>query len=93
MKTFEKSECEPQTGLILMSIEDYNSEGVEFIKDLFATNKLARLVFDECHLLLSSQTYIPLMEHWFRIRDFPCQLIFISATLPPKMEVELKEKN
>ena len=54
-----------------------------FVGQLDANRQLDRVVFDECHLILTASEYRPKLALLRYLRAFRCQVVFLSATLPP----------
>ncbi|EXJ77311.1 hypothetical protein A1O3_10469 [Capronia epimyces CBS 606.96] len=50
-----------------------------------ANRLLDRVVFDEAHLILTTLSYRPKMARLRFLRSLRCQMVFLSATLPPVM--------
>jgi superfamily II DNA helicase RecQ len=57
---------------------------LQFIRDLYLTKCLDRIVFDECHKLLHDQGFRPKLA---AIKDLcvEVQLVYLTATFPPTM--------
>ncbi len=52
---------------------------------------LRRVVIDECHLTFTSSDYRPKLARLRQLRALPCQMVLLTATLPPALENELGE--
>ena len=52
---------------------------------------LKRVVIDECHLIFTSSDYRPKLAKLRDLRALGCQMILMTATLPPLLEHELEE--
>jgi superfamily II DNA helicase RecQ len=52
---------------------------------------LRRVVIDECHLIFTSSDYRPKLAKLRDLRALGCQMILMTATLPPLLEHELEE--
>jgi superfamily II DNA helicase RecQ len=79
--------------LTLVSIETITSSKFqELVEDLIKQDKLDRIIIDECHLLISSASYRPIMYRLKEILRFKIQFIFLSGTLPFSFEQELKNR-
>jgi Helicase conserved C-terminal domain len=59
---------------------------------LDANRQLDRVVFDEAHLVLTSSSYRPKMAMIRFLRELRCQVVFLSATLPPVMMPEFSQR-
>jgi superfamily II DNA helicase RecQ len=55
----------------------------QFLSQLDADRQLDRVVFDECHLILTASSYRPKLALLRHLRELRCQVVFLSATLPP----------
>jgi superfamily II DNA helicase RecQ len=55
----------------------------QFLSQLDADRQLDRVVFDECHLILTASSYRPKLALLRYLRELRCQVVFLSATLPP----------
>jgi hypothetical protein len=58
---------------------------------LDAAECLDRVVFDECHLVLTTSHYRPKMRLMKYLRGLRCQFVLLSATLPPLMMKDFEE--
>jgi superfamily II DNA helicase RecQ len=61
-----------------------------FLSDLQTSGKLDQIIIDECHIILTATKYRPRILDLDRLRMIPCQFVFLTGTLPPSMERELK---
>ena len=52
---------------------------------------LRRVVIDECHLIFTSSDYRPKLAKLKDLRAIGCQMVLMTATLPPLLEHELEE--
>ncbi|KAK3059396.1 hypothetical protein LTS18_010971, partial [Coniosporium uncinatum] len=52
---------------------------------------LRRVIIDECHLTFTASDYRPKLAHLKRLRSLHCQMVLLTATLPPTLEDELSE--
>jgi hypothetical protein len=78
------------TNLTLISIESIiSSNFISLVKDLINNNKLDRIIFDECHLLITSSSYRSIMFQVKNLLLFNIQLIFLTGTLSISFEQEL----
>ncbi len=62
-----------------------------FAKQLSDLGRLDRLVIDEAHLILTASDYREHLGLLAILRQIPCPLICLTATLPPIGELDLKE--
>lgn len=80
------------TTLTLASIEAVVQEDFIFLlRMLIEEKRLDRIIVDECHLLISSKHYRPIMHRFIELLVVPVQVVFLTGTLPEAYEVELKE--
>jgi superfamily II DNA helicase RecQ len=78
------------TNLTLISIKSIiSSNFISLVKDLINNNKLDKIIFDECHLLITSSSYRSIMFQVKNLLLFNIQLIFLTETLPISFEQEL----
>jgi superfamily II DNA helicase RecQ len=61
-----------------------------FAMELFATNKLARVIYDEAHYVLTHHDFRPQL---LRLRQLmlPIQIVCLTATLPPCQQLMFEE--
>jgi superfamily II DNA helicase RecQ len=61
-----------------------------FAMELFATNKLARVIYDEAHYVLTHSDFRPQL---LRLRQLmlPIQIVCLTATLPPCQQLMFEE--
>ena len=52
---------------------------------------LKRMFIDECHLIFTSSDYRPKLAKLKDLRAVGCQMILMTATLPPLLEYQLEE--
>ncbi|KAL4958620.1 uncharacterized protein BDV14DRAFT_186373, partial [Aspergillus stella-maris] len=57
----------------------------EFLNRLAIANELDRVVFDECHLAVTALDYRPAMGLLPLLRELECQMVFLTATMPPSL--------
>ena len=63
-----------------------------FINDKLATGQLDRIVIDESHVVLdSSETWRPKVLELCEFATRGCQIVYLTATLPPKEEASWLE--
>jgi len=68
--------------LMLVSIETAVSSSFHlFLMSLHAENKLNRIIFNECHLIVTAANYRDLMHSLKKLRLIITQFIFLSVTL------------
>jgi len=53
---------------------------------LYDLGRLDRFIIDECHLIHTSAHYRPKMRQLCELRQFPVPFIYMTATLPPRLE-------
>lgn len=58
---------------------------------LHVANQLDRIVFDECHLAVTAGDYRPSMALLPALREYRCQTVFLSGSLPPYLVPVLEE--
>ena len=63
----------------------------KFIHDCFMDGDLERILFDECHMIVTDEGYRPLLQELWRL-NLPVQMIFMSATYPPSFAPIFQEK-
>lgn len=63
-----------------------------FLGQLDAIGALARIVFDEAHLVLTAVSYRPKMSLVRHLRQLSCQVVFLTATLPPLLQSQFEER-
>ena len=77
-----------KTQVIIVGVE--NAILAEFhnvLIQLESTNRLARIVIDECHTLVSQRDFRPIMRRLGGlVRCVTRQLVLLTATLPPSLE-------
>lgn len=81
------------TPLIFVSAEQAVRDPFHrFLGSLEANQQLDRVVFDECHLILTASKYRPKMALLRHLRQFRCQVVFLSATLPPVLTSQFQSR-
>ena len=71
------------TTITLISIETIVSNSfISLVQGLINNNSLDRIIFDECHLLISASSYRSIMFRFKEILALPTQFVFLSGTLP-----------
>lgn len=79
------------TQLLFVAVENANEPALlGHLKYLDRSNTLARIVVDECHVVLSWRKFRPAMSNLLHLRQLQVPLVLLTATLPPKMEYRLK---
>jgi len=63
-----------------------------FIRTLESEQRLDQIVLNECHLLLTESDYRPSLLALKGLSRFTCQIVCLTATLPPLRESELARK-
>src|SRR5436189_1121805 len=63
----------------------------QFIQDRFLDGELERIVFDECHMIVTEESYRPKLQELWRL-SVPVQYVFMSATYPPSFAPIFQEK-
>lgn len=70
--------------LVVVSVEQaVRPRFREFLYRLHIANELDRVVFDECHMILTAVEYRPAMALLPRLREVACQMVFLTGTMPP----------
>jgi superfamily II DNA helicase RecQ len=77
--------------LLLVSMDAYanSKELVSFITQLESKNRLARVVLDEAHLIVSATYRANKLHQIQAVRHLEVPVILLTATLPPILETEL----
>ena len=63
----------------------------EMANTLLSQRRLARVIWDECHLIPLSKSYRPIMNRAWHALAIRAPMVFASATLPRYLEEELRE--
>ncbi len=63
---------------------------LQFASLLSHEGLLRRIFFDECHTLVTQQSFRPAMSKLFELRSLKVPMIFLSATLPPTSIAEFE---
>ncbi|KAK5020796.1 hypothetical protein LTS07_011432 [Exophiala sideris] len=58
----------------------------------YSVRQLDRIVFDEAHLILTASDYRPKMALLRFLRDLRCQVVFLTATLPPILIQQFQQR-
>ncbi len=79
--------------LTLVSLETIitNQNFGNLVDSLIIDNKLNRIIFDECHLIITSRSYRSIMYRIKEILLYKTQFVFLSGTVPLYIETKLKE--
>ncbi|ERF71905.1 hypothetical protein EPUS_09389 [Endocarpon pusillum Z07020] len=79
--------------LLFVAIEEAVSRRFRtFLGQLDASESLDRLVFDKSHLILTASRYRPKMALVKELREYRCQVVFLTATLPPLMQAQFERR-
>jgi len=62
-----------------------------FIQNCYIDGDLERIVFDECHMVVTEETYRPKLRELWRL-NLAVQMVFMSATYPPLFAPLFQEK-
>ena len=77
--------------LTLISIESIITSNFIFdLLKLINEDKIDRIIFDECHLLITAASYRPIMYKFHEILKYPIQFVFLTGTLPIDLENNIK---
>ncbi len=77
---------------MLISIEIAVSLSFQlFLMSLHAENKLDRIIFDECHLIVTTANYRYKMHELKKLRLIITQFLFLSATLSVSVLQEMNK--
>jgi superfamily II DNA helicase RecQ len=83
-----------EAALVLVSTEAALSKDfVKYARRLIAEQKLDWIVVDECHLTVVATDYRPSIVELTTIRSLRTQFVYLTATLPPSIQVEFEERN
>jgi superfamily II DNA helicase RecQ len=76
--------------VILVQIEHLDNPRFNELADKLITQKrLARIVWDECHLIPLAKSYRPIMLRAWHALALPVPMVFSSATLPHHLKAEV----
>jgi hypothetical protein len=64
---------------------------VDFIRELTACKRLARVIFDEAHLIIRQDNFRPVMQKLRFLSQIGVQIILLTATLPVALQPKLLE--
>ena len=83
-----------ESGLVLVTAEAASTGGfLKYARALISQQKLDRIVVDECHLTITAAAYRQSVVDLVAIRKLRTQFVYLTATLPPSMQVEFEERN
>jgi superfamily II DNA helicase RecQ len=76
-----------------MTVEQavHNTTFREFLYHLHITNQLDRVVFNKCHLAITTLSYHQAMALLPQLRELQVQTIFLTGTLPPVLVPEFQK--
>ena len=78
--------------LILVSVEQaVHLNFRTFLLRLQLAQQLDRVVFDECHLILTAKAYRKRMALVPTLREIHCPMVFLTGTLPLSMEEDFQQ--
>lgn len=81
------------TALLFVSVESAVRRRFRaFLGQVDAAEGLDRVVFDEAHLILTASSYRPKMALVRELRQLFCQVVFLTATLPPTMQAQFEAR-
>ncbi|KAJ5562712.1 hypothetical protein N7535_002843 [Penicillium sp. DV-2018c] len=74
------------TSLVFVTPEAVHTDEFQsFLNRKRDAMRLDRIVVNECHLMLNtSETFRPVLQQLGRMHQFGAQMVFLTATLPPK---------
>jgi superfamily II DNA helicase RecQ len=76
--------------VILVQIEHLdNPRFNELANELITQKRLARIIWDECHLIPLAKSYRPIMLRAWHALALPIPMVFSSATLPHHLKAEV----
>ena len=89
-----KPESRPTAKLVMVTAEAAcTSDFQAYCLTLINTQRLDRIVVDECHLTVTTSTYRSSMAQLAGIRMLATRFLYLTATLPPTLEIQFKEQN
>lgn len=72
-------------------MENCGSAGLRnYLNSLNNEGGLSRIVFDEVHLTITASSWRFAMSYAYTVRQIAVPIVLLSATVPPKMESQLK---
>jgi superfamily II DNA helicase RecQ len=76
--------------VVIVSAETATSKGfAKYVAELYLSGTLARVFFDEAHLIITDVGYREKLGELKKLR-VPIQLVLLTATLPPSYQKELE---
>ncbi|KAG2030303.1 P-loop containing nucleoside triphosphate hydrolase protein, partial [Suillus americanus] len=69
-----------------------NPSFLTFLHRIFHDKRLARIVLDEVHLILTSEHYRPLLRYLDQLRQVAVQFLMLTATMPGIATAQLLQK-
>jgi superfamily II DNA or RNA helicase len=75
----------------ILAVEQIDSTALAFLQQLSGQGRLARLIFDECHLVVSWLSFRFSLQNLRKVAGLPVPLVLLTATLPPCKENALKD--
>ena len=80
--------------VVFLSVEAaVSEEGRAYLYPLHHAKRLTRIVVDECHLILTTDSYRRSMGQHGLLRSIPVQFVYLTATLPPSMRDTLLKRH
>jgi superfamily II DNA helicase RecQ len=77
--------------LMFISVEHASMDVVTtFLSQIHLSGRLSRIVVDECHLSVTWSNFRPTMNKLRGLKIYPVPLVLLSATVPPRMEQQLR---
>ena len=84
---------ERESKFVIVPIETAASNSfLKYAQRLQRQQQLDRIVFDECHLLVTAASYRPAMQQSRALRNLRTQFVYLTATLPPRMWKEFTDR-
>ncbi|KAG8691166.1 hypothetical protein FRC11_006208 [Ceratobasidium sp. 423] len=80
---------DPPDGLVFVSVEHVDALFLAWLLQLREIKRLARIVFDEGHIILEGLSYRKALTNMKRLIEAGVPLLVLTATLPPILESEL----
>jgi hypothetical protein len=83
--------CQRRATIVVIVTETATTkEFGQYVVDLYLSNRLDRIIFDEAQKLVTDRKYRPKLDELKRLA-IGCQFGFLSGTLPPTMEGDLEK--
>ncbi len=87
-----KPGCDVLAKLVIVSAEDAAATQFRhYLWDIYSKGELDRIVFDECHVLVTMSEFRSQVLSIRKI-SVPCPVICLTASLPPSMHRDFEEK-